>query len=208
MNDIIAAISTAWGEGAIAVVRMSGAGCVALADRFFAGRKPLADQPPRRLVLGNVVDRAHDETVVVDQVLAVGFAESGSYTGEESVEIHCHGGSAAAQRCLEILLREGARLAHPGEFTKRAFLSGRIDLAQAEAVLSVIRAGSDEALRSAERSLQGRLSSELRALMDSLTDYRAALEVRIDYPEAVAPAAVDQLVDGLRELRARTAELT
>lgn len=207
MNDVIAAISTAWGEGAIAIVRLSGEGSVALADRFFVGRKPLAARPPRYLALGNIVDRANGGAVV-DEVLAVRFAERSSYTGEEAVEVHCHGGAAAAQRCLEIFLREGARLAQPGEFTKRAFLSGRIDLAQAEAVLSVVRAGSDAALLSAERALQGQLSTELRELMGSLTDYRAALEVRIDYPEEVEPDDVGGLVRELREVRSRAAELT
>lgn len=207
MNDIIAAVATAWGEGAIAVIRLSGAGCVVLADRFFVARAPLAGQPARRLTLGNVVDSSGDGAAV-DQVLAVRFAKGSSYTGEESVEIHCHGGSAAAQRCLEILLQGGARLAAPGEFTKRAFLSGRIDLAEAEGVLSVIRAGSDAALRSAERSLHGQLSAELRTLMDALTAYRAGLEARIDYPEEVEPDDLGELTDGLRILRSRAGELT
>lgn len=206
MDDVIAAISTAWGEGAIAVVRASGAGCVELADRFFEGRVPLAEQSARRLSLGNVVSRA--DGTMIDQVLAVRFEEKGSYTGEESVEIQCHGGTAAAQRCLELFLREGARVAAPGEFTKRAFLSGRIDLVQAEAVLSVIRAGSDEALLAAERSLQGGLSAELRKLMDEITDFRAALEVRIDYPEEVEPDDAETLAEGIRALLSRANDLT
>ncbi len=181
MDDVIAAIGTAWGEAAIAVVRLSGGGCVALLDGVFRGRRPLSCEPPRRMALGRIADG----DVLVDQVLAVRFPHGASYTGEESCEVHCHGGLAAARRCMDLLLRAGARVALPGEFTKRAFLSGRIDLAQAEAVLGVIRAKSDAALAASNRSLQGELSARLRALMDDLTHLRASLEVRLDYPEEV-----------------------
>ena len=109
----------------------------------------LSDEPPRRMVLRNVVDASSE---VVDQVLAVRFEHGASYTGEESVEVHCHGGIAASRMCLELFLSAGARLAMPGEFTKRAFLCGRIDLAQAEAVSGIVRAKSDASLLSANYS--------------------------------------------------------
>lgn len=195
-EDIIAAVATAWGEGAIAVVRVSGAGSLALADCFFKAGKPLAAQPPRRMSLGHVVGR---DGQIVDQVLAVHFPGGASYTGEESVEIHCHGGAMAARCCLELLLEAGARMALPGEFTRRAFSNGRIDLAQAEAVAGVVRARSAAALASAERSLQGGLSGEISRLLDSLTALRASLEVRLDYPDE-ADSDGDDLENGLRAL--------
>jgi tRNA modification GTPase len=121
----------------------------------------------------------------VDQVLAVRFERGASYTGEESVEIHCHGGTCAARKCLGLLTDAGARAALPGEFTKRAFLSGRLDLAQAEAVAGIIRARSDAELASSARSLQGELSSRLRGLSSALTSLRAEIEARIDFPDDV-----------------------
>jgi tRNA modification GTPase len=200
-GGVIAAISTAWGEAAIAVLRASGEGSVALADKFFTGRRPLADYPARHMALGRIVDRSAG--VAVDQVLAVRFEPGRSYTGEESVEIHCHGGVVAARRCLELLLGAGARPAEPGEFTKRAFLSGRIDLAQAEAVQSVIRSRSDAALLSSQRTLQGDLSSRLRELMDEITTLRASLEVRLDYPEEVDSQESDEISSGIAAIGAK-----
>lgn len=184
MDDVIAAIATAWGESGISVIRLSGAGAVALVDPFLRGGRLLSDEMPRRMVLRNVVDASSE---VVDQVLAVRFEHGASYTGEESVEVHCHGGIAASRRCLELFLSAGARLAMPGEFTKRAFLCGRIDLAQAEAVAGIVRAKSDGSLLSANRSLLGGLSERIRNLMDELTVIRAELEAHLDYPEEVEP---------------------
>jgi tRNA modification GTPase len=184
-NDgVIAAIATAWGESAIAVMRLSGAGSLEITDNFFRSKKGklLSDLPARYMSLGFIRDKTGS---TVDEVLAVHFEEGRGYTGEESVEIHCHGGITAVQRCLELFLSGGARIAEPGEFTKRAYLSGRVDLAQAEAVLGVIRSKSDASLMSAERSLQGELSARVRQLMDSLTNARAEIEVRLDYPEEV-----------------------
>ena len=178
-DDVIAAIATAWGVSAIAVVRMSGEGSAAIAGKFFRGARPLPDEPARRMALGVIADGG----TVVDQVLAVRFDRGASYTGEESVELHCHGGVCAAGLVLDLLIRAGARAALPGEFTKRAFLSGRIDLAQAEAVSGVISARSAAELASASRSLQGELSSALRELSGSLTELRAQIEARIDFPD-------------------------
>jgi tRNA modification GTPase len=204
-GDVIAAVATAWGEAAIAVIRMSGRGALALADNFFRGVRPLSLEPARRMVLGNMTD---DEDVV-DQVLAVRFERGNSYTGEESVEIHCHGGMSAARRCLGLFVSRGARVALPGEFTKRAFLSGRIDLAQAEAVLGVIRARSDAELASSGRALQGELSARVRELSRELTSLLAEIEARIDFPDDVdgdeyaekgnAAAAVGEKISALLE---------
>jgi tRNA modification GTPase len=180
-GGIIAAVATAWGEAAIAIVRISGAGSAALADKFFVGTRPLSHETARRMVLGNICDGAD----VVDQVLAARFERGNSYTGEESVEIHCHGGMSAARRCLGLFTAGGARVALPGEFTKRAFLSGRIDLAQAEAVLGVIRARSDAELESSGRALQGELSANVRELSGELTSLLAEMEAMMDFPDDV-----------------------
>jgi tRNA modification GTPase len=142
-----------------------------------------------------------------DEVLAVRFKERSSYTGEESVEIHCHGGILAARRVLEILLAAGARMALPGEFTKRAFLSGRIDLAQAEAVSGVIRAASDAALLSACRSLGGGLSERARVLMDALTSLRARIEAKLDYPDEVDEHDETEVMNEMSRIRDAAADL-
>ena len=202
-GDIIAAVATAWGEAAIAVVRLTGDGSVALADAFFRGKRPLSREPARRMTLGYIADGG----AVVDQVLAVRFERGASYTGEESVEIQCHGGVYAARRCLELFRSRGARLALPGEFTKRAFLSGRIDLAQAEAVLGVVRARSDAELVSSGRSLQGELSAGLKGLSASLTALRAEIEARIDFPEDVDDAEYASYARGVSAISEKTASL-
>ncbi|MDR3355458.1 MAG: tRNA uridine-5-carboxymethylaminomethyl(34) synthesis GTPase MnmE, partial [Synergistaceae bacterium] len=206
MNDIIAAVATALGESAISIVRLSGAGSTELVDRFFSGAPGagrLLCAPPRRMTLGWIVSGAE----AADEVLAVRFEERSSYTGEESVEVHCHGGILAARRVIEILLAAGARMALPGEFTKRAFLSGRIDLAQAEAVSSVIRAASDAALLSACRSLNGGLSERVRELMDALTSLRARIEAKLDYPDEVDEHDEAEVLHEMSRIRDRAADL-
>jgi tRNA modification GTPase len=187
-------------------MRLSGAGAVEITDKFFRSKKgkAISSLPARYMSLGVIRDQSGS---TVDEVLAVRFEEGRCYTGEESVEIHCHGGVTAAQRCLELFLSGGARLAQPGEFTKRAFLSGRIDLAQAEAVASVIRSKSDASLMSAERSLQGELSSRVRRLMDSLTAFRAELEVRLDYPEEIDGEGNSEISLGLEKISLDALEL-
>ncbi|MDR1885674.1 MAG: tRNA uridine-5-carboxymethylaminomethyl(34) synthesis GTPase MnmE [Synergistaceae bacterium] len=204
MDDVIAAVATAWGEAAIAIVRLSGGGAVRLVDKFFRrARGPLSSEPARRLALGRFISGGE----VVDEVLAVRFERGSSYTGEESAEVHCHGGIMAAGRVLDLLLSAGARAALPGEFTKRAFLTGRIDLARAEAVSSVIRAASDAALISAGRSLQGGLSARLRELMDALTSLLANIEARLDYPEEVDETESSDAAMELSLIRSRASDL-
>ena len=180
MEDIITAMATAWGEGGIAVVRLSGEGSVDMADKIFAGKKSLADLPARFLTLGKLRSAEGD---FFDEVLAVRFDKGASYTAEECVEFHCHGGLLPAQKCIEQLCSAGARLAQPGEFTRRAFVNGRIDLPQAEAVLGIIRAESDEALYASSRTLQGTFAEKLSILLDRMTGLAAFLEVDLDFPE-------------------------
>lgn len=180
-EDIIVALATPWGEGGIAIVRLSGEGSVAITDKVFrSARGGISDYNTRYMAVGNLVDL--ENNAIYDEVLAVRFNEK-SYTGEESVEIHCHGGFASSQRCIEDLCSIGARIALPGEFTRRAFVNGRIDLSQAEAVLGIIRARSDEALSASARTLQGNFTNEIKGYLDKLTQLAAQLEVDLDFPE-------------------------
>ncbi|MDR1472908.1 MAG: tRNA uridine-5-carboxymethylaminomethyl(34) synthesis GTPase MnmE [Synergistaceae bacterium] len=204
-DDVIAAVATAWGEAAIAIVRLSGRGSVGLVDRFFRGAGPIAGEPPRRMALGSMA--AQDGARMIDQVLAVRFEEGASYTGEEAAEVHCHGGAAAARACMDVFLESGARAALPGEFTKRAFLNGRIDLAQAEAVLGVIRARTDAELASSARSLQGELSRALRDLSGEMISALAGIEAHIDYPDEVSGDERSEIAFRLSEIGRRTRNL-
>ncbi|MBQ7594541.1 MAG: tRNA uridine-5-carboxymethylaminomethyl(34) synthesis GTPase MnmE [Synergistaceae bacterium] len=177
MNETIAAISTASGEGGIAVIRVSGP------DAVNISRKVLTRQSfdePAKMYLTSLID---DEGRIIDRVLAVNFVKPKSYTGEDIVEIHTHGGSFIARICLELLIKNGARIAEPGEFTRRAFINGRIDLAQAEGVLSVIKSRSMEALHAAARTLTGELSRETRKIHDEILALQANFEIQLDFPE-------------------------
>jgi tRNA modification GTPase len=175
-QDTIAAISTPVGEGGIGIVRLSGRDALAIAGKVF--NRPL---PQRRLVYGHIIDPENGE--VVDEVLVVYMAAPHTYTRENIVEINCHGGPLPLQRVLELALRHGARLANPGEFTLRAFLNGRIDLAQAESVLDVVRAKTAASLRVAVQGLGGSLSQSLKAVRAELMTILAYLTARIDFPE-------------------------
>ncbi|MDR1378833.1 MAG: tRNA uridine-5-carboxymethylaminomethyl(34) synthesis GTPase MnmE [Synergistaceae bacterium] len=198
-SDTIVAIATAWGEAGIAIVRLSGAGSVNLTKAMLKFETGLEFPPPRFMRLASLVD---GEGAVIDQVLVVYFAAPWSYTGEDVVEIHTHGGTLVAQLCLENLLRKGARLAQPGEFTKRAFLNGRIDLSQSESVLGIIRSRSEEALRAAARTLSGELSVFAAEVREELLDLQGVLEVGLDFPEEATPYKTDEaLMDSIATLR-------
>ncbi|KRT34990.1 tRNA uridine-5-carboxymethylaminomethyl(34) synthesis GTPase MnmE [Acetomicrobium hydrogeniformans] len=198
LDDTIASISTAWGEAGIAIVRLSGPQALDIAEKAFRGIKPLKDTPPRYMRNGFLLD---ERGAPIDEVLGVWFRAPKSYTGEDVVEIHCHGGLLVASKCLELLTAQGARLAEPGEFTQRAFLNGRIDLTQAEAVLGVIRAKSDEALLSAARTLRGELSARVNGIYDSLLNISATLEANLDFPEEDIPyLSQDDLFQSLKAI--------
>jgi tRNA modification GTPase len=184
VGDTIAAISTPLGEGAIAVVRVSGGESVAVADRLFRGNEKPSEFRSHGQHLGEIVagDRA------IDQVMLSVHRAPASYTGEDLVEISCHGGVFVTAQVLEACLGAGARAARPGEFTERAFLNGKMDLTQAEAVMDLIRARTDLALRSAREQLEGRLGDKIRAIRTELVDLLAHLEAAIDFPEeGIAP---------------------
>jgi tRNA modification GTPase len=168
-------------------VRLSGPAAVEIADRVFRGRRALAVLPARRLAYGRAADAAGQ---VLDEVTAVVLREPASATGEDMVEITCHGGTRSAPRLLAALLAAGARSARAGEFTERAFLHGRIDLAQAEAVADVIHAETDLAHRLAARQIEGGLSRGLSAVAESLREALAEIEARVDFAEDVGGVIV------------------
>ncbi|MBQ3403746.1 MAG: tRNA uridine-5-carboxymethylaminomethyl(34) synthesis GTPase MnmE [Synergistaceae bacterium] len=184
-NDTIAAISTALGEGAIAIVRISGPDAVSVARKILKRQ----DFPEHsRMYLTSLVDSSG---AITDRVLCVHFRRPNSYTGEDIIEIHTHGGILPARTCLELALRNGARIAEPGEFTRRAFENGRIDLTQSEGVLSVITSRSIEALHAAARTLTGELSRAVQKIHDDVLSLQGSLEVQLDFPEGETLSGLD-----------------
>ena len=179
-TDTIAAIASPFGEGAIALLRISGPDALAVADRVCGGPLKPSGFPARRQRLAALRDRA-DRTV--DEVLISVHRAPASYTGEDVVEISCHGGILVTWRVLEALLAAGARAAGPGEFTQRAFLNGKMDLTQAEAVMDLIRAQTDLAIRAAGEQLEGRLGQRINGLREDLLSLVAHLEAFIDFPD-------------------------
>ncbi len=190
-SSTIAAISTPPGEGAIGLVRISGPKAVAIADAVFQGRQLPSQGRARMQYHGAVIDG----NARVDEVMLTVFRAPASYTGEDVVEIACHGGLLVTREILELVLRCGARLSHPGEFTERAYLNGKLDLTQAEAVMDLIAARTPRALRAATEQLEGRLGSAMRRLQDMLLAVLAEVEAYIDFPdEDIQPATGDALL--------------
>jgi tRNA modification GTPase len=179
MHDTIAAISTPFGEGAIAVIRLSGPQALQIAGSIFRGKKAAAELTPRVQHYGAVFDAKRK----IDDVLFTLFRAPHSYTGEDVVEIAGHGGVLVSRRILETLLQAGARSAQPGEFTQRAYLNGKMDLTQAEAVMDLISAQTDLALRAASEQLGGRLGERIRGLREMLIELLAHIEAYIDFPD-------------------------
>ncbi len=209
-NDTIAAISSPPGEGAIALVRLSGPEAVSVADQIFRGKETASAAASHLQQFGEIVQDEH----VLDQVLLSVHRAPASYTGEDVVEISCHGGVLVTARVWEACLRAGARAARPGEFTERAFLQGKLDLTQAEAVIDLIRAQTDLALRSANEQLAGSLGERIAQLREELISLIANLEAYIDFPEEdIAPdvgaalsARLDLIVEKISALLATAAQ--
>ena len=181
IDDTIAAIATAPGEGGIGIIRISGPKSLEVAEEIFfsmSGKK-ISEYPARTLIFGNIKDGDKK----IDEVLVAYMKGPNSYTAEDVIEINCHGGFISVKRILELVLSKDVRLAEAGEFTKRAFLNGRIDLSQAEAVIDVINAKTDKAHEVAENQLNGSLSNRIREFRDKVTELLAQVEVAIDYPE-------------------------
>lgn len=181
LDDVIAAISTPLGTGGIGIVRMSGSGCIQMADTIFRGRKPLSEKATHTLSYGKITDGAAGK--VIDEVLVSVMRAPHTYTKEDIVEINCHGGSLVTRRVLAAVLKCGARLAEPGEFTKRSFLNGRIDLTQAEAVIDLIHSKTELSRQAAVNQLEGRLKKAVREMREELLDMIAGIEAVIDYPD-------------------------
>jgi tRNA modification GTPase len=179
MTDTIAAISTPFGEGAIALLRLSGPQALEIAMSIFRGKKPIAKLASRVQHFGAIIDGGRK----LDEVLLTIFRAPHSYTGEDVVEIACHGGVLVTRRILEALLEGGARSAEPGEFTQRAYLHHKMDLTQAEAVMDLISAQTDLAMRAASEQLQGRLGDHIRALRELVIELLANVEAFIDFPD-------------------------
>ncbi|MEP6956556.1 MAG: tRNA uridine-5-carboxymethylaminomethyl(34) synthesis GTPase MnmE [Chthoniobacterales bacterium] len=202
--DTIAAISTPAGEGAIALVRMSGSEAVQIADVVFRSEQKPTEFQPHLQHFGEI----RDAEQLVDQVMLTVHRAPHSYTGEDLVEISCHGGVLVTARVLEVCLRAGARAARAGEFTERAFLHGKMDLTQAEAVIDVIRARTDLALRSATEQLEGRLGEAMRTIRDELIDLLAHVEAAIDFPdENLAPDEGERLRARMDVIRGKMTKL-
>ncbi len=181
-EDTIAAVATGMGEGGIGVIRISGSDAVSVGSRCFRPRagRALRDRRTHTVTYGWVIDPSG---APVDEALAILMRGPRSFTGEDVVELHCHGGQVAVRQVLDVVLAAGARLAEPGEFTRRAFLNGRIDLAQAEAVVDIIRAKTDRAMSAAVSQLRGELGGPVRSVRDRLLEVMAHLEADIDFPE-------------------------
>ena len=197
-GETIAAISTAAGEAAIALIRLSGQDAIEVADKIFRGQRRPSDLASHTQHLGEIVENG---TIIDRAMLAVHRAPA-SYTGEDVVEISCHGGSLVTARVLETCLHAGARPARPGEFTERSYLNGKIDLTQAEAVIDLIRAQTDLALRSATEQLSGRLGDEFRELRQRLIEIIANVEASMDFPEeGISPDETATIRDRLASLQ-------
>lgn len=181
-NDTIAAISTAPGVGGIGIIRVSGIDAIQIVDKVFksASRKTLMESPSHTIHYGHIVNK---ENKVIDEVLVMLMKAPKTFTREDVVEINCHGGPVPLEAVLMEVIRNGARLADSGEFTKRAFLNGRIDLAQVEAIMDIIEAKTEVSLSQAVNQLEGKLSKQIKAYQDSLIQIIARIEVSIDYPE-------------------------
>ncbi|MBA0948107.1 tRNA uridine-5-carboxymethylaminomethyl(34) synthesis GTPase MnmE [Enterococcus gallinarum] len=180
--DTIAAISTPPGEGAISIVRLSGEQAISIADAVFqSGKKKLIDVSSHTIHYGHIFDP--EKYQMMDEVMVSIMRKPKTFTREDIVEINCHGGIVVVNQILQLVLRQGARLAEPGEFTKRAFLNGRVDLSQAEAVMDLIRAKTDKAMNLAINQLDGNLSRLIRQLRQEILETLAQVEVNIDYPE-------------------------
>ena len=180
-NDTIIALATPSGAGAIAVIRLSGPEAIAMADTFFKSinEKKLADQKSHNIHLGHITEAGR----VLDEVLVSVFKNPRSYTGENVVEISCHGSSYIQQEIIQLFVRNGARIANPGEFTLRAFLNAKLDLSQAEAVADLIASDNKASHQIAMQQMRGGFSNEIKVLRDELLNFASLIELELDFSE-------------------------
>jgi tRNA modification GTPase len=206
-HETIAALATPVGIGGIAVIRISGTAAIHSADRLFHGNTPLASAPPHSVHYGRIIDPVSRETI--DTVLATVFKGPNSYTGEDTVEISCHGGYFVAQRILESLYHSGPRPANPGEFTLRAFLNGKLDLAQAEAVADIIHSKTEKAHKASVDQLSGKLSGAVKALREEVLNICSLLELELDFSqEGVELADKNSVIARLDKIQSSIALLS
>lgn len=199
-DEPIVAIATAAGEGAIGIVRVSGAGVIEMVSEIFVSpyNKAFSKENDKRLLFGHIMNNEQ----VIDEVMAVAMFAPHTYTREDMAEIQCHGGMIPLRNIMALLLEKGFRLAEPGEFTKRAFLNGRLDLAQAESVMDLISARTNSGFDIAYGQLEGRLSQKVQTLRDDLVATMAHLEVSIDYPEEdIEEITYSEVLDRLFEVK-------
>ena len=198
MEDTIVAISTASGVGAISIIRVSGNESINKVNEIFKG-KNLTTQESHTIHYGHIIDNEN----VIDEVLVSIMKGPKSFTAEDVVEINCHGGIASTNKILEILIKNGCRLAEPGEFTKRAFLNGRIDLIEAESVMDVIHSKTEKSLKLAQNQLGGKVSEMIHNLRDQMLDVIANIAVNIDYPEYedIEEVTNEMLVDKVKYVK-------
>lgn len=205
IDDTIAAIATATGEGGIGIIRISGTHAPEIAKKVFRSttNKQLSDYP-RTLCYGHIVKN----DTVLDEVLTVYMPSPHTYTKEDIVEIQCHGGMMATRMILEWVLENGARMAEHGEFTKRAFLNGRIDLSQAEAIKDIISAQTSKSYLVAQNQLQGSISTKIKSIRDKVTEDVAKITVAVDFPEEDTPEVTyEELKESMLQCRTEMTQL-
>lgn len=205
-EDTIAALSTPYGTGGIGVIRVSGESAFDISAKLFNSSKAMEDIPSHTVSYGKITNPETKE--MVDEVLLLKMKKPNTFTREDVVEIHCHGGIVVINRVMELLFKYGARPAEAGEFTKRAFLNGRIDLSQAEAIIDLINSKTVESSKAAVSHLEGRLSNKLKLLREDLVELLAHIEVTVDYPEHdIEEITGEKVYEGLKQIRAELADL-
>ncbi|MGZ9429981.1 tRNA uridine-5-carboxymethylaminomethyl(34) synthesis GTPase MnmE [Staphylococcus epidermidis] len=199
--DTITSISTPMGEGAIGIVRLSGPQAIEIGDILYKGKKNLSEVETHTINYGHIIDPETNETV--EEVMVSVLRTPKTFTREDIIEINCHGGILTINRILELTMTYGARMAEPGEYTKRAFLNGRIDLSQAEAVMDFIRSKTDRASKVAMNQIEGRISDLIKKQRQSILEILAQVEVNIDYPEYddVEDATTDFLLEQSKRIK-------
>lgn len=196
MEDTIAAVATAYGEGGIGIIRISGEKSFDILNDIFEFGGETDKIISRRMTYGKIVDKENNS--IIDEVLAVYMKGPKTYTAEDVVEINCHGSTVSLRKTLALVLRKGARMAEPGEFTKRAFLNGRLDLSQAEAVIDIVKAKTDKSFDVAISQLEGGLSLKIMEIRQKLLDLLVDITVNIDYPdEDIEELTYDKLEENI-----------
>src|SRR3989304_8431279 len=206
-NDTIVAVGTRPGEAAIGIVKLSGERSIFIADKIFRSKnkKRLKDIDTYNMLYGHIID---NKRYTIDEVVVSVMKKPGSYTREDIVEINCHGGIIATTKVMELCIENGARIANPGEFTKRAFLNGRIDLSQAEAVIDLVRSRTEQSLKLAAKNLQGNIKKEIKRIRRNLLDIRVQLEASVDFiEEDLEVTPYQEIIEEVKKLRVELEEL-